>query len=110
MVTLSQVGLPTSRWSPGILASGYLHLLKKIFNIYLLAAPGLSCSLQDVPSSLRHTGSLAAARQLLLASHGIQFLVVAVVQSDSSPSRGLQHTRLPCLPHHLPEFAQVHVH
>ena len=31
------------------------------------------------------------------------------VMSDSSQPHGLQHTRLPC-PHHLPEFAQVHVH
>ena len=51
--------------------------------------------LQHASSYLRHVGSSS-----FLPLFSLQ------VVSDSSQSRGLQHTRLPCLSLHLPEFAQ----
>ena len=45
------------------------------FNIFIidLAAPGLSCGIRDLPSSLRYVGSLVAACKLLVAACGILF-------------------------------------
>ena len=38
-----------------------LSFITYLFLVIYLASPGLSCSMQDLPSSLRHAGSLVAA-------------------------------------------------
>ena len=44
------------------------------FNLFIyVAVPGLSCSMQNLPSSLRHVGSFLVACKLLVVACGIQF-------------------------------------
>ena len=44
------------------------------FNLFIyVVVPGLSCSMQNLPSSLQHVGSLAVVCKLLVVACGIQF-------------------------------------
>ena len=49
----------------------YEFIFKHLMSCYLLAVPGLNCSMQDLWSSLHHSGSLVATCELLVAACGI---------------------------------------
>ena len=49
-----------------------INILKNIlFYLFILAVPGLSCSMQDLPSSLRHVGSLVEACGIYFPDQGL---------------------------------------
>ena len=48
-------------------------ILRFLLVFIYLAVLGLSCSMQDLQSSLQHDGSLVEAHKLLVAAGGIQF-------------------------------------